>query len=228
MTYCAVLLINRDETCYNRGMDALLPILYTLGVYSAYIAGFLFLRARSIAARPPRVSLLLWLLVAIPSTLQFFFPAMLALFQRDGARFMRGDWWRLVTSLVVQDGGIAGAIANLVALALIGALAEQFWNSKQLLLLFFAGGIAGQLAGFAWQPIGAGNSVANFGLAASIAIASLVRQPPRPVLFAALLALGADSVLLVLRDIHGAAALAGAIVAVLLLRARHGERQLSV
>jgi len=208
-------------------MNSLLPILYTVGVYSAYIAGFLLLRARSIAFRPPRTIVLLLLLVAIPSTLQFFFPAILALFERDYARFAGGDWWRLVTSLVVQDGGVAGAIANLVGLALIGMIAEQFWSAGQVLVLFFAAGIAGQLAGFAWQPVGAGNSVANFGLAASVALACLARRPPRPVLIAALLALGADIVLLALRDIHGAAALAGAILGLFLSRFWPGHEQLA-
>jgi membrane associated rhomboid family serine protease len=208
-------------------MNSLLPILYIVGVYSAYIAGFLFLRARSIAFRPPRTTILLLLLVAIPSTLQFLFPAILALFERDYARFAGGDWWRLVTALVVQDGGVAGAISNLVALALIGMIAEQFWSAGRVLLLFFAAGSVGQLAGFAWQPVGAGNSVANFGLAASVAIACLARRPPTPVLIAAWLALGADIVLLALRDIHGAAAFAGAILALLLSWFWRGQERLS-
>lgn len=71
---------------------------------------------------------------------------------------------------------------------------------------------------FVWQPIGAGNSIANFGLAASIAVAVLRRHPSKPVQIAALFALGADGVLIILQDIHGAAAIVGAVVALILSR----------
>ncbi len=206
-------------------MNFLFPILYTVGLYSAYVAGVLYLRMRAIAFHPPRITILLLLVVAIPSALQFRFPAILSLLQRDYAQFAHGDWWRIVTPLLVQDGGVAGTIANLVGLLLIGTLAEQFWNIEQVILLFLVGGISGELVGFAWQPIGAGNSVANFSLAASLAVACLLRRPPAPVLCAALLALGADTVLLALMDIHGAAALAGALVALLLIRLRYRQKQ---
>jgi hypothetical protein len=37
----------------------------------------------------------------------------------------------LLTSLVVQDGGLVGAIFSLVALAAIGVAAEQVWGAKR-------------------------------------------------------------------------------------------------
>jgi hypothetical protein len=74
------------------------------------------------------------------------------------------------------------------------------------------------LIGFVWQPIGAGNSVANFSLAASVAALCLLRRPPMPVQVAALVALGADVLLVLLQDIHGPAALTGAILALVLVQ----------
>lgn len=200
----------------------LLPILYILGIYSAYLAGFLYFRIRS-AAQPrafrlPWTTLFLLVLVAVPTTLQFFFPALLTLFQRDAIHFKEGEWWRLITPLFFQDGGVSGAIFNLVSLLLIGFVAEQYWDSRDMFILFFMGGIVGNLIGLAWQPIGAGNSVGNFSLAASMALICLLRRPPRPVQVAALLALGADLLLLLLQDIHGAAALTGAVLALALRR----------
>src|SRR5690349_4357145 len=135
-------------------MNLLLPGLYILGLYCAYAAGSIFLRARSIQPlhsprasvfHLPRATLLLVLVVAVPTTLQFFFPAILALFQRDYARFLGGDWWRLLTPLFVQDGGVAGAIFNLISLLLVGSVAEQLWDSRQVLSIFFIGGIVGEL-----------------------------------------------------------------------------------
>src|SRR5512140_641424 len=200
----------------------LLPVLYILGLYSAYLAGLLYLRGRSVSKpgtfRFPRTTLVLFLMVAIPTTLQFIFPALLPLFQRDTTRFMNGEWWRLITPLFFQDGGIGGAISNLVGLLLIGFVAEQLWDRGNMLLIFFLGALMGELIGFVWQPIGAGNSVANFSLAASVAVICLLRRPPGPVQLAAFLALGADILLVVLRDIHGPAALTGALLALVLSR----------
>lgn len=214
-------------------MNLLLPSLYIVSLFSAYAGGSFFLNSGSTQASfdskatthtVPSVTLLLLLLVSIPTTLQFFFPILLLFLQRDTTRFVNGEWWRLVTPLFVQDGGVTGAIFNLVTLFLVGSVAEEIWGKRNTLVLFFVGGIIGEIAGFVWQPIGAGNSIANFSLAASIAIACLTRHSSRLVLVASGLALGADVVLLALRNIHGAAALAGALSALVLT---HTDRSLA-
>jgi membrane associated rhomboid family serine protease len=81
------------------------------------------------------------------------------MFERDYTKFLQGEWWCLVTSLVVQDGGLSGSIFNLVSILLMGRVAEELWGSQKWLLLFFGGGILSQIVAFAWQPVGAGNSV---------------------------------------------------------------------
>jgi membrane associated rhomboid family serine protease len=161
---------------------------------------------------------LFFLAIAVPSTLQFFFPDILSLFQRDYQRFLSGNWWRLITPLFVQDGGPGGTIFNLAGLLLIGSVAERLWGGRWMLMIFFIGGIFGEIVAFAWQPVGAGNSIGNFSLAASIATACLARYSPKPVLIAAFLTLSVDGILIGLQDIHGAAALAGAILALVLKR----------
>jgi rhomboid protease GluP len=206
-------------------VNYLLIGLYAFGIYGAFMAGSIHLRTsaarsdsppRAIFNRFPLATLLLLFVVGIPSTYQFFNPALLTLLQRDFARFMQGEWWRLGTSLVVQDGGIAGTSFNLVSLLLVGVLAEQFWGSLAVLLIFFTGGIVGQFAGFAWQPVGAGNSVANFALAGSILAACLLRKPDRLVLVIALATMSVYVVLIGLHDIHGIAAAAGVCLALIL------------
>jgi membrane associated rhomboid family serine protease len=203
----------------------LLSSLYALGIYGAFMAGSIHLRTHSLQStsqhkptsiRSPKATILLLFLVGIPSILQFFYPVMLDLFQRDLTRFVQGEWWRLVTPLFVQDGGLAGTLFNLVSLLLVGILAEQFWGSLPVLLIFFLGGFVGEIAGFAWQPVGAGNSVANFALAGSILTACLLRRPNRLVLSMTLLALSTYIVLVGLHDIHGPAAIAGMFLALVL------------
>jgi membrane associated rhomboid family serine protease len=195
----------------------LLSGLYVLGLYGAFMAGSMVLRTSSArlaspsktSIRFPVATLLLFFAVGVPSILQFFYPALLILWQRDFARFVGGEWWRLVTPLFVQDGGVAGTSFNLAGLLLIGILAEQFWGSLPVLLIFLIGGVLGEIAGFAWQPVGAGNSVANFALAGSILALLLLHRPDKPVLFIALAVLSVYLLLIGLNDIHGAAGAAG-------------------
>jgi membrane associated rhomboid family serine protease len=203
-------------------MSFLSPACVILGLYLAFTAGLIFLRNRSTqrprARRFPLATLLLIVAIALPTTLQFFYPAILTALQRDYTRFAGGEWWRVITPLFVQDGGVPGSLFNLVTLLLVGAVAENLWGGKRMIGIFFVGGIVSEVLAFAWQPIGAGNSVGNFSLAASVAIACLVPQARGITHVVAVLALSADAVLLILRDIHGAAAATGVILAFALKR----------
>jgi membrane associated rhomboid family serine protease len=201
-------------------MNLFLSALYAIGLYGAYLAGSFHLREQTDPGRKrsvPYSTLLLMLAVAIPTTLQFFFPSLLKLFERNYERFLAGDWWRLFTSLFVQDGGIAGSFFNLISLLLVGIVAERLWGSRRWLVIFFAGGLLSQLIAFTWQPIGAGNSVANFSLAGSVAVLCLIGKAARVVKMEAFLASAAGLILLFLKDIHGPAMVFGAVMAVCLL-----------
>jgi hypothetical protein len=104
-----------------------------------------------------------------------------------------------------------------VSLVLVGSVTERLWGSQRWLIIFFAGGILSEIIGFAWQPIGAGNSVANFSLAASIAVLCLAFHGSRGIRVMAILALGAGMILLLIKDIHGAAMLLGVLIALILI-----------
>jgi len=197
------------------------PVCVIFGLYLAFTAGLMFIRDRSRpsigalaapASHFPRATLLLFAMIATPTLFQISFPVILSALERDCARFLSGEWWRVITPLFVQDGGVAGSIFNLVSLLLVGAVSERLWGSRRMLVIFFGGGVVGEVVAFAWQPIGAGNSVGNLSLAASVAVTCLARRAGRMTRAIALLALSADAVLVVLKDIHGAAALAGAIL----------------
>ena len=83
---------------------------------------------------------------------------------------------------------MAGTISNLLFLVLVGAVAEQVVSRPRWLLCYFATGLVGEVAGYAWQPHGGGNSVAICGLAGAVAVAlwrgdgRLPRFAPMPVL----------------------------------------------
>lgn len=208
-------------------MNLILSVLYIVGLYSAYLAGSLYLRTQptdpvapfhTSSKGVPYTTLFITLIIAVPSTLQFFFPSILQLFERNYVKFIEGEWWRLLTSLFVQDGGIGGTIFNLVSLLMIGTVTEKLWGSQRWIIIFFVGGFLSQFVGFLWQPLGAGNSVANFSLAGSIAVISFSLSGSQAVRIAAILTLGAGGFLLFLRDLHSAAVLLGAILAIILIR----------
>ena len=71
-------------------------------------------------------------LVAVPSLLQLtVFPGLLEQLGRNRQALGSGQLWRLLTALVVQDGGWPGTAFNLVALLVVGVAAERLWTSAR-------------------------------------------------------------------------------------------------
>ncbi len=172
-------------------MEALSPWLYIIVLYCAFMAGVIRFRtensssisstepANFMLSHPPWATLSLFVAIGILTILQFSFPYILTLFRRDTVAFLAGDWWRVITPLLVQDGGVSGSIFNLVSLLIVGSIAERLWGSRRWLIIFFLGGVLCEVIALAWQPVGAGNSGADFALAASVAIICLTRNPLR-------------------------------------------------
>jgi hypothetical protein len=107
---------------------------------------------------------------AVTSVLGLAVPGVLAALERT-PQGLHGDWWRSFTALFAQDGGALGTVSNLAFLALLGVLAERLVGPRWWLAAYFGAGLAGELAGYAWQPTGAGNSVAVCGLAGLLVVA---------------------------------------------------------
>jgi hypothetical protein len=118
----------------------------------------------------PVATAVVFVVTAVTSVLGLAVPGVLAALQRT-PEGLHGDWWRTLTSLLVQDGGVLGTVSNLAFLLLLGILAERLVGPGWWLLSYLGAGLAGELAGYAWQPRGAGNSVANCGLAGLLVVA---------------------------------------------------------
>ena len=86
---------------------------------------------------------LVFAVTATISVLQFRLPELLSLMRPDGTALTRGEWWRLVTPLFVQDGGWAGTLFNLGTLLALGAVAAETLGWRRWLLLYFGAGIGG-------------------------------------------------------------------------------------
>jgi membrane associated rhomboid family serine protease len=168
--------------------------------------------------RPPAAAVALWLIVAIPSLLQLAFPGLLHALERDPDQIgQHGQWWRLVSSAVVQDGGLAGTVFNLVILAVVGVVAIRAWGSVRGLVIFAVGVVGFNLATtFAWPSVGAGNSAATFTLAASVTGLAVVKVRDRAVVVLGAVTAGCGIFLLALADAHGSAVLGGLVIGVLI------------
>lgn len=92
-------------------------------------------------------------------------------------------WWRVVTSVFMQNGGAAGAVWNIATLATVAALAQWFWGGP-LTVALFAGGIflperVDALLGMGGPSTDprnfAGSSGATYFLGATLATALLMR-----------------------------------------------------
>jgi membrane associated rhomboid family serine protease len=201
-------------------VPAVLSLLYVVLLVTAGTTGGRLLRARVpvVARRVPVATAVAFTLTVVPSLLQLTLaPGLFETLRRDRAEIAGGQVWRLVTSFAVQDSGWPGLIFNLIALAVIGTLAERLWGPGRWIAVALTAQLLGSLWGLAVQPVGAGTSLVNFGLAGALAAAALLRGAAvtralgGAVLIAAL-------TLLALADIHGGAALTGALFAVLFLR----------
>ncbi len=161
----------------------------------------------------PAVAVVLWLVVAVPSLLQWPFPHLLTALQRDPVAVRDGQVWRVLTSVVVQDGGLAGTVFNLVVLALVAVVAGRVWGAARSVALFAAGVVGFNLITvFGFPSVGAGNSAACFVLVCSLAGLALLHRNSREQMLLALLIVLTGGALLALLDAHGFAVLLGVVL----------------
>jgi rhomboid protease GluP len=206
--------LRHDQRISGPVNDVVTAVLYVVLYASAVRAGLGLVAQRGRGDRRPIpfATIAATVIVGVPSVLQLtIVPSLLDALQRDRASIADGEVWRLLTSLVVQDGGWAGAIFNLATLVIVGVVAERVWGAVRWSAIALVAGLAGELWGLVVQPVGGGNSVAVFGLAAAVS-AVAVRHGNRAVRAAGALSLLIGAVLLLIGDIHGGAATAGALM----------------
>jgi hypothetical protein len=205
------------------GGGTLNVVLYLVALVPALQAGAL-LSGRRWAAPTPAAGLL-WLLIAATSVLQIPFPELLRGLRRDPELIRRhGQYWRLLTSVAVQDGGVSGTVINLIALAIVLIFAGRLWRPAGLVLVLLLSQLTFDLlAVFLSSDVGAGNSGATLGLATSMIGAGLW-GPARPgIAIRALVVAAAGVLLLAIGDLHGSAVLAGMPIGMLV--AASGRRE---
>jgi len=155
--------------------------------------------------------------------LQFVFPQLLQNLERTPSALREHEWWRLVTPLFVHSGGWRQIAFNFPAIVVVGVIVERVFGSYNWLILYFGCGFVGELAGYAWQPFGAGASVAGAGLLGGLAV-SLLLKPVLQARVGAAFVLAGAVILVFLRDIHGPPVLAGAAIAFAIIARRRAGK----
>jgi rhomboid protease GluP len=188
----------------------------SLAIYAAVVTGVLAAGQPRAGAgtsllRPWPVSTTATLIViGTISTVQLaWMPALQTYLERDRAVVNSGQVWGLVTALTVQDGGVAGAVFNLVSLVVIGVVAEYLLGHRWWFVGFAVPALTAELVALSWQPVGAGNSVGVAGLCGAV-VGLVVRRSAASL--PAVLWLAPVVVLVLAHDIHGAAGVAGLVV----------------
>lgn len=90
--------------------------------------------------------------IAAVSVIAFFDPDLLALLAKDNARIHAGEWWRLVTPLLVH-GSLLHLAMNGMALLDIGSAVELLYGRMRMLVLFVVGTAGASAASVAFSPM---------------------------------------------------------------------------
>jgi hypothetical protein len=160
--------------------------------------------------RFPVVALVLTVVIGVTSLLQFPFPPIGEALGRQPSLELHGQWWRVVTALMAQDGGPAGAIFNLLVVAVVTTFGEWAWGRWRMLVLFLGPSVVLNLLALAWNASGGGSSFASDGLLLSMCALGVVVTRRRLFVSCTAIALAAAVVLVVANDAHGVAMLLGA------------------
>jgi rhomboid protease GluP len=96
--------------------------------------------------------------------LQIIYPEVLSALRRNPAALAAGEWWRMVTPLFVHSDGWVQIVVNAIGLAMVGPLVERLFGSWRWLALYFITGLIAEVISYAWEPYGAGASIALCGL----------------------------------------------------------------
>jgi rhomboid protease GluP len=176
------------------------------------------MKTRAKAAGLPIVTISVLAVTGIVTALQFPFPAVLHALQRTPGVLRHNQWWRLITPLFVHADGWRQIAFNFPAILILGVIVEHLFTRRQWLVLYFVPGIIGELAGYAWQPNGAGASVAGAGLLGALAAWLWLNRTIQGRAGALFLMIGAVS-LTFSRDIHGPPILAGFCIGFAMLKA---------
>jgi hypothetical protein len=209
--------------------DGLANVLLYLLVLALFVqVGLRLLRASILPRRFPIVAVVTTIVVGLPSLLQYVWPVLARTLARNPDLTLHsGQWWRVLTALLAQDGGLAGSIFNLIVVACVTLIGEWVWGRWRTIVLFLSPSIVlNLLAIVLWHASGGGSSFASDGLLMSLCGLALLTLRDRIAKICSGAAILVGIALIVfLDDAHGVALLLGAALGILFALPRLRVRQ---
>ena len=175
-------------------------------------------RWQHLKARPLVASTLIITLTILTFGTQVAYPEVLQALRRDLVGLKAGEWWRLVTPLFVQPGGVFQFLFNMMFLIVLLPMGERLYGAR-IWALFFVPGVVGQLVNYAWGASGlGGSSTAVFGVMGSVLVYVLWYRKSAPIQYPVFAGFGICGavVMCFTRDGHGPGLLTGAALATLI------------
>jgi len=94
-------------------------------------------------------------------------PALMQAMTRNLAQLRAGQWWRIITPVLVQPDGWGQLVFNLLGVSVVGAALEHRTSRAVWTLTYLLGGVGGIVVTTAWHP-------ADLGGGSSDAVAALI------------------------------------------------------
>lgn len=94
-----------------------------------------------LAAQSSRTTLVVTVVTAAVSVAAVVHSPLTAVMIRDGELVRAGQWWRLVTSILVQPDGWGQFAFNLLGIAVVGSALEQRRSERVWLLTYLVAGV---------------------------------------------------------------------------------------
>ena len=113
------------------------------------------------AAREAPAITVITALTALTGIVQFAHPALVASWRRDTVALQAGQWWRLITPMLVQGSGLIQYAFNLAGSALVGPTVERRYGSRAVVCVYLVGGLAGMAFEYGTDPTGHGSGSSN-------------------------------------------------------------------
>jgi membrane associated rhomboid family serine protease len=122
------------------------------------------------AARDVPVIAVITAITAACGLVQLFHPALVTSWRRDTDGLQAGEWWRLLTPMLVQGDGLFQYAFNLAGSALVGPSVERRYGHRAVLVVYLAGGVSGIGLEYLVHPrlLGSGSSDAVAALVGAL------------------------------------------------------------
>jgi Rhomboid family len=141
-------------------------------VSASVVTGAPVRRSLDTVSSRPALTVLVFVVTSCVSIAALVSPALMRLFVRDLPKLKAGQWWRVVTPVLVQPSGWGQLVFNVLGIAVVGIALQRHLGWAGWSLTYLLGGSGGIVVYSAWHPAdtGGGSSAAVAALIGALAL----------------------------------------------------------